>query len=106
MGSNKIGYFDLAMRFGKCRVTLEILKKIVPEHATILISYPDNKLNETWKSECVVWEYDNPNITYVNFSSLSIRGSKFIGNANIEGNLRCLFFFLFRNKITKRSSLS
>jgi hypothetical protein len=68
---SNVGYLDLAMRIGKTRITLEILKKIVFEHATILISYPDNKLNETWKSECVVWEYDNPNITYVNFSSLS-----------------------------------
>lgn len=68
--NNTCGYFDLAMRFGKCRVTIELMKKIIPFHATVLIAYPDNKLKQTWMSECEVWGYDNPNITYVNFSSL------------------------------------
>lgn len=67
---NKKGYFDLAMRFGKCRTTIEILKNLVPSHSTILIAYPDNKLKATWQTECETWEYTNPNITYVNFSSL------------------------------------
>jgi len=67
---SKVGYFDLAMRVGKTRITIEILKKIVVPYATILIAYPDNKLQQTWQEECIKWSYDNPNITYVNFSSL------------------------------------
>jgi superfamily II DNA or RNA helicase len=68
--TNNKGYLDLAMRFGKCRTTIEIMRKLIPFHATVLIAYPDNKLRETWMSECELWEYSNPNITYVNFSSL------------------------------------
>jgi hypothetical protein len=67
---HKKGYFNLAMRFGKCKTTIELLKKLIPAHATVLIAYPDNKLKATWESECELWDYANPNITYVNFSSL------------------------------------
>lgn len=66
--TNKIGYFDLAMRFGKCRTTIEILKKY--NNCSVLIAYPDNKLKGTWEDECVLWKYSNADITYVNFSSL------------------------------------
>jgi len=68
--AGKAGYLDLAMRFGKCRTTIEVLKKVIPPHGTVLIAYPDNKLKETWETECELWNYNNPNITYVNFSSL------------------------------------
>lgn len=64
------GYFNLAMRFGKCKTTIDLLKKLIYPHSTVLISYPDNKLKQTWESECQLWDYNNPNITYVNFSSL------------------------------------
>lgn len=67
---NKQGYFDLAMRFGKCRTSIELMRKLISPHGTVLIAYPDNKLKATWESECSLWKYDNPNITYVNFSSL------------------------------------
>lgn len=67
---HKKGYLNLAMRFGKTKTTIEILKKLVPKDAVILIAYPDNKLKDTWQSECEKWEYTNPNVTYVNFSSL------------------------------------
>jgi len=62
------GYYNLAMRFGKCKTTIDLLTKM--EVDSILIAYPDNKLRETWYDECRIWGYDNPNITYVNFSSL------------------------------------
>jgi hypothetical protein len=68
--TNKVGYFDLAMRFGKCRTTIEIVKNLHDYDCTILLAYPDNKLKETWNDEFSLWEYHNPNITYVNFSSL------------------------------------
>lgn len=67
---DKQGYFDLAMRFGKCRTSIELMRKLISPHGTVLIAYPDNKLKATWESECSLWKYDNPNITYVNFSSL------------------------------------
>ena len=62
------GYFNLAMRFGKCKTTIDLLIKMDVD--SVLIAYPDNKLRDTWMDECRLWSYDNPNITYVNFSSL------------------------------------
>lgn len=67
--TNKVGYLDLAMRFGKCKSTIEILNKLCKK-GEVLIAYPDNKLRGTWIAECELWGYNNPNITYVNFSSL------------------------------------
>jgi superfamily II DNA or RNA helicase len=64
------GYYNLAMRFGKCKTTLNLIDELDGDQCTILIAYPDNKLKETWQSECEQWGYANPNITYVNFSSL------------------------------------
>ena len=68
--SNDKGYFNLAMRFGKCKTTIDLLFRLFDYDCTVLIAYPDNKLKETWYNECRLWGYDNPNITYVNFSSL------------------------------------
>lgn len=65
-----IGYYDLAMRAGKCRVTIELLKRLFDYDCTILICFPDNKLLTTWQEELVKWNYNNPNITFTNFSSL------------------------------------
>ena len=70
ISGNKRGLANLTMRFGKSRVTIELLKILVPYHATILISYPDNQLKESWENELTKWDYDNPNITFVNFTSL------------------------------------
>ena len=67
--TNDEGYLDLAMRFGKCRTTIEVLKKLCKD-GEVLIAYPDNKLRNTWIDECELWRYDNPNVTHVNFSSL------------------------------------
>lgn len=67
---NKQGYFNLAMRFGKCKTTINLIDELLGDQCTLLIAYPDNKLKQTWESECELWGYANPNITYVNFSSL------------------------------------
>jgi len=64
------GYYNLAMRFGKCKTTIDLLGRMFGYDCNILIAYPDNKLKETWHDECRLWEYDNPNITFVNFTSL------------------------------------
>jgi superfamily II DNA or RNA helicase len=68
--TGKAGYLDLAMRFGKCRTTIEVLRKMIKKNEWILIAYPDNKLKQTWMDEMDLWDYDHPNIEYVNFSSL------------------------------------
>jgi superfamily II DNA or RNA helicase len=65
------GYYNLAMRFGKCKTTINLLQRLFEHDCTVLIAYPDNKLKQTWMDECKLWGYCNPNITYVNFSSLS-----------------------------------
>ena len=67
--TNDEGYLDLAMRFGKTRCVIEVLKKLC-KNGEVLIAYPDNKLRDTWIDECELWRYDNPNVTHVNFSSL------------------------------------
>ncbi len=68
----KRGFYNVAMRAGKCRITIELLKKLAKEKF-ILIAYPDNKLEQTWKDEFELWDY-TCNVTippfYVNFSSL------------------------------------
>jgi hypothetical protein len=64
------GYYNLAMRFGKCKTTIDLLFRMFDYDCTVLITYPDNKLKQTWEDECKLWKYDNPNIKYVNFSSL------------------------------------
>jgi superfamily II DNA or RNA helicase len=65
------GYIDAAMRFGKIRVALEILKRLFPNHTpSILITYPDNKIRASWEEDMVKWDYYNSNVTFVNFKSL------------------------------------
>jgi len=68
--TGSVGYFDLAMRFGKCKTTIELLKKMQPSYCSVLIAYPDNNIKKTWMDEFIVWKYDNQDVTFVNFSSL------------------------------------
>lgn len=67
---NEKGYLDLAMRAGKTRITIECLKQLFKREPQVLILYPDNKLKQTWLDEMSIWEYENPNITMYNFSSI------------------------------------
>lgn len=62
------GYLDLAMRFGKCRVAIEILRELHPY--MILIAYPDNTIRETWEKEILKWKYLPNAVYFTNFSSL------------------------------------
>lgn len=64
------GYLDLAPRFGKIRTTFGILNNLFAYDCTILIAYPLNSIKDEWINEGIKWGYTNPNITYVNFSSL------------------------------------
>lgn len=65
----KVGYLDLAMRFGKTYCAIDLLKTY-NYNPTILIAYPDNKLQQTWIDEMNLWGYDMENVLFVNFSSL------------------------------------
>lgn len=67
---NDSGYLDLAMRFGKCRTSIEVLKKMYKKKCSLLIAYPDNKLKQTWEDEMKLWGYKNEDVTFVNFSSI------------------------------------
>jgi len=67
---NDSGYLDLAMRFGKCRTSIEVLKKMYKKKCSLLIAYPDNKLKQTWEDEIKLWGYKNEDVTFVNFSSI------------------------------------
>lgn len=69
--SNNSGYLDLAMRFGKCRTSIEVLKALYKKKkCSLLITYPDNKLKKTWEDEMELWDYHNEDVTFVNFSSI------------------------------------
>lgn len=67
---NKKGHLNYGMRSGKTKISLEFLKKQYSYFPTILICYPNNLQQETWRNECILWNYLNHNITYCNFSSL------------------------------------
>lgn len=64
------GYADLSIRFGKTRYAIEVLRGLFKFDCTVLLCYPDNLLKKSWESELIRWNYNNPNITFVNFSSL------------------------------------
>lgn len=68
--TNSRGYYSLAMRFGKTRLVIELLKRMCGYDCSVLVAYPDNKLRSTWMDECEIWGYSNSNMHYVNFSSL------------------------------------
>lgn len=67
------GYIDGAMRLGKIKITIDLMKsfeKDLKDDVLVLIAYPDNKIKSSWENEFEKWKYNNPWITYVNFSSL------------------------------------
>ena len=65
------GYYNLAMRFGKCKTTIELMGKLLHKNEWVLIAYPDNKLKQTWMDEMEKWGFrEDVNVEYVNFSSL------------------------------------
>lgn len=67
----KSGYLDLSPRFGKCKVTIEWLKSQYGNtNPFIIITYPNNTIEATWRDEFELWKYSNPNIFFVNFRSL------------------------------------
>ena len=68
LDKGRFGILLLAPRFGKCRTTINILKKIKPK--SILIAYPDNKIKESWEADFKEMKYKNENIQYTTHLSL------------------------------------
>lgn len=64
------GYIDGAMRLGKIKISIEIMKRMFSRIPIVLIAYPDNKIEDSWKQELTKWAYSNTWITFVNFRSL------------------------------------
>jgi superfamily II DNA or RNA helicase len=68
LAGNRRSILNLCPRFGKCRTTINILKKLKPK--TILIAYPDNKIKDSWKDDFEQCKYDDKNVTYTTHLSL------------------------------------
>lgn len=67
--TERFGYIDGAMRLGKIKISIEILSRYYVG-LKLLITYPNNKIRASWEQEFIKWRYLNPNIIFVNFSSL------------------------------------
>ncbi len=65
----KFGILNLCPRFGKIYTTINALEQL-PPHSTILIAYPDLKIEEAWEEDFARRGYSNPNITYTTHLSL------------------------------------
>lgn len=68
--TNNKGYYDLCMRFGKIYTVFKLLRRLYDYDCTILVAFPNNSIRDEWQYQSHKWGYVNPNITYVNFSSL------------------------------------
>lgn len=66
--SHKKGILYLCPRFGKCRVAINIFKKM--NNPNILIAYPDSNIKKSWLDEIEQVNYKNKNITFTTHLSL------------------------------------
>jgi len=57
-------------RCGKIRTTLLTLDKLDLLHKNILISYPDNRIQDSWLADISKFGYTCPNVTFTNISSI------------------------------------
>lgn len=64
---NRRGILNLAPRFGKCRVGINIIQALHP--SSILIAFPDNKIKQSWEDEFKNIEYKGY-VTYTNYRSI------------------------------------
>lgn len=63
------GIADLFVRFGKCRMAINVFNITKP--SSILISYPDNKIKKSWTDEFKALGFDYDHVTFTNHRSLS-----------------------------------
>ncbi len=65
----KYGILNLCPRFGKIRTTIDILKKM-EDNCSILIAYPDKKIQQSWIEDFEEMNYVNDNVTYTTHLSI------------------------------------
>lgn len=82
--TEKFGYLDVSVRVGKCKITIDLLKKDFVPNEVILLCYPDNRILESWTKDIEKWKYNNPNIIFCNFSSLHKYKDKIFGLVVID----------------------
>ena len=68
INSNRKNILNLCPRFGKIRTSIKIFEKIKPR--TILIAYPDKKIEESWKDDFKELNFDSSIVTFVSHISL------------------------------------
>ena len=68
LNSSRYGILNLCPRFGKIRTSILILNELKPN--SILIAYPDLKIEQSWKDDFNKFGYSNPNITFSTHLSL------------------------------------
>jgi superfamily II DNA or RNA helicase len=64
----KRGILNLCPRMGKCRTSINVLRKLNPN--SVLIAYPDNKIKDSWQADFEELDYDDSNVTYTTHLSL------------------------------------
>ena len=64
----KSGVLLLAPRFGKIATTINIFKKLKP--SSILIAYPDLKIEKSWKDDFEKFGYSHPDVTFTTHLSM------------------------------------
>lgn len=68
LNSNRFNILHLAPRFGKIRTSWYVLKELNPDR--VLICYPDNKIEASWKADFEELEYDDSKVCYTTYLSL------------------------------------
>lgn len=68
LNNGRFGILLLAPRFGKIKTTIEIFKKLNP--SSILIAYPDLKIEKSWKDDFEKFEYSHPDVTFTTHLSM------------------------------------
>lgn len=72
----KRGILYLCPRFGKIYTSIYILEDLKPK--SILIAYPDKKIEESWKSDFAERDYDDSGVTYTTHLSMwKLKDQKF-----------------------------
>lgn len=68
LNSNRFNILHLAPRFGKIRTSWYVLKELNPDR--VLICYPDNKIEASWKADFEELEYNDSKVCYTTYLSL------------------------------------
>ena len=69
LNSNKRNILYLCARFGKIYTSINILQRL-NKNPTVLIAYPDKKIEKSWKEDFKKRGYDDVNITYTTHLSI------------------------------------